>query len=73
MTNFRVDYTPQQNYSTLADGFMTAYKISMDLKELEPVFNDDYRNDEDSGFASFREDPAEQAALNNTLPAQIGF
>ena len=42
MTNFRVDYTPQQNYSTLADGFMTAYKISMDLKELEPVFNDDY-------------------------------
>ena len=42
MTNFRVDYTPQQNYSTLPDGFMTAYKISMDLKELEPVFNDDY-------------------------------
>ena len=42
MTNFAVDYTPQQNYSTLADGFMTAYKITMDLKELEPVFNDDY-------------------------------
>ena len=42
MTNFRVDYTPQQKYSTLPDGFMTAYKISMDLKELEPVFNDDY-------------------------------
>ena len=73
MTNFGVDYTPQQNYSTLKDGFMTAYRITMQLKELEPVFNDDYRNDEDSGFASFREDPAEQAALNNTLPAQIGF
>ena len=42
MTNFAVDYTPQQNYSTLKDGFMTAYKISMQLKELEPVFNDDY-------------------------------
>ena len=42
MTNFAVDYTPQQNYSTLADGFMTAYRISMQLKELEPVFNDDY-------------------------------
>ena len=42
MTNFEVDYTPQQNYSTLTDGFMTAYKISMQLKELEPVFNDDY-------------------------------
>ena len=22
-----VDYTPQQNYSTLKDGFMTAYRI----------------------------------------------
>ena len=42
MTNFAVDYTPQQNYSTLTDGFMTAYKITMRLKELEPVFNDDY-------------------------------
>jgi hypothetical protein len=47
MTNFSVDYTPQQNYSTLADGYMTAYKISMSLKELEPVFNDDY-GDEDT-------------------------
>lgn len=42
MTNFSVDYTPQQNYSTLKDGYMTAYRISMQLKELEPVFNDDY-------------------------------
>ena len=42
MTNFAVDYTPQQNYSTLADGFMTAYTIQMTLKELEPVFNDNY-------------------------------
>jgi hypothetical protein len=42
MTNFAVDYTPQQNYSTLTDGYMTAYKISMQMKELEPVFNDDY-------------------------------
>ena len=73
MTNFAVDYTPQQNYSTLAGGEMTAYKISMSLKELEPVFNDDYRDDEDSGFSSFREDPAENAALQNTLPAKIGY
>jgi hypothetical protein len=59
MTNFRVDYTPQQNYSTLADGFMTAYKISMDLKELEPVFNDDY---EQNGSESVK-----------GVPAEIGF
>ncbi len=42
MTNFNVDYTPQANYSTLKDGFMTAYKISMQMKELEPIFNDEY-------------------------------
>ena len=42
MTNFAVDYTPQQNYSTLTDGFMTAYRIQLTMKELEPVFNDDY-------------------------------
>ena len=59
MTNFAVDYTPQQNYSTLTDGFMTAYKIAMQLKELEPVFNDDY----------------EQNGSNSApvVPAEIGF
>jgi len=52
MTNFAVDYTPQQNYSTLTDGYMTAYKISMQMKELEPVFNDDYGdgNEVEIGF-----------------------
>jgi len=45
MTNFSVDYTPQQNYSTLKDGYMTAYRISMQLKELEPVFNDNYKDE----------------------------
>lgn len=45
MTNFAVDYTPQQNYSTLKDGYMTSYRISMQLKELEPVFNDNYKDE----------------------------
>ena len=27
---------------TLKDGFMTSYTISMSLKELEPVFYEDY-------------------------------
>ena len=42
MTSFEVDYTPDGNYSTLKDGFMTSYTISMTLKELEPVFYEDY-------------------------------
>ena len=36
MTSFEVDYTPDGNYSTLKDGFMTSYTISMSFKELEP-------------------------------------
>ena len=46
MTSLEVDYTPDGNYSTLRDGFMTSYTISMSLKELEPVFYEDY-NDSD--------------------------
>ena len=42
MTSFEVDYTPDGNYSTLKDGFMTSYTITMSLKELEPVFYEDY-------------------------------
>ena len=42
ITSFEVDYTPDGNYSTLRDGFMTSYTISMSLKELEPVFYEDY-------------------------------
>jgi len=59
MTNFNVDYTPQANYSTLQDGFMTAYKISMQMKELEPIFNDDYDD--------------KQSSSTPGVPAEIGF
>ena len=37
-----VDYSPDQNYSTYEDGVMTAYQLSLQFKELEPVYNDDY-------------------------------
>ena len=73
LKTFSTDYTPENNYSTLKDGFMASYSITMEFQELEPVYNDDYRDDEDSGFSSFREDPAENAKLQNTLPAKIGF
>ena len=39
---FGVQYTPTGNYSTFSDGVMTQYNISMTFTELEPVFNDDY-------------------------------
>ena len=42
LTSFEVDYTPDGNYSTYRDGFMTSYTISLTMKELEPVFYEDY-------------------------------
>ena len=46
MTSFEVDYTPDGNYSTYEDGVMTSYTISMSMKELEPVFYEDYDDDD---------------------------
>ena len=69
LTSIAVDYTPEGNYATYENGSMSSYQITMEFKELEPVFNDDY----ESKFASFRQDPAEQAALQSDIPPQIGF
>jgi len=44
LKTFSTDYTPENNYTTLKDGFMTSYTISMEFQELEPVYNDDYTN-----------------------------
>ena len=42
LTSFEVDYTPDGNYSTYRDGFMTSYTMTLTMKELEPVFYEDY-------------------------------
>ena len=42
LQSFSVDYTPEQNYMTFADGAMTSYQIQMQFSELEPIYNDDY-------------------------------
>jgi len=43
---FNVNYTPNGNYSTYEDGVMTAYQITMNFRELNPIYNDDYGSDE---------------------------
>ena len=48
LKTFSTDYTPENNYTTLKDGFMTSYAITMEFQELEPVFNDDYQEDGDA-------------------------
>ena len=42
LTNLNMKYTPDGNYATYEDGVMTAYEMTMQFKEIEPVFNDDY-------------------------------
>ena len=44
LTGFETNYTPENNYTTLKDGFMSSYQITMTMKELEPVFADDYKD-----------------------------
>ena len=70
LTSIDVNYTPNGTYSTYEDGSMTSYQITLAFQELEPVFNDDY---EENTLASFREDPAENAALQSDIPSRIGF
>lgn len=44
LKSFSVNYTPENNYATYESGLMVSYEITMDLQELEPVFNDEYEN-----------------------------
>ena len=42
MDSFSVDYTPNGQYSTYEDGVMTSYNITMNFREMNPIYNDDY-------------------------------
>ena len=42
MSSFGVNYTPNGPYSTYEDGVMTAYNITLNFQELNPIYNDDY-------------------------------
>ena len=39
-----VDYAPNGNYSTYEDGVMTAYRLTMNFREMSPIYNDDYKD-----------------------------
>ena len=43
-----VNYTPEGNYATFDDGAMTSYELTLQFSELEPVFNNDYKSDNDA-------------------------
>ena len=55
-----VQYTPEGNYAPYEDGAMSSYQMSLQFKELEPVYNDDYEQDGNS-------------ESSKSVPAEIGF
>jgi len=52
LTSVNTNYTPENNYATYEDGLMVSYQITLTLKELEPVYNDNYKefSDTEIGF-----------------------
>lgn len=50
LTNFNVDYTPDGSYMTYGDGSMTAYNVSMQFSELNPIYAEDYKEIGGTGY-----------------------
>ena len=50
MTGLNVNYTPNQTFMTLENDMPVSYRLDMQFSELEPIFNDDYQNDNSIGF-----------------------
>ena len=50
MTGMSVNYTPNQTFMALKNDMPVAYQVDMQFTELEPIFNDDYKNDNSIGF-----------------------
>lgn len=55
LQNVSVDYTPTGMYSTYDDQFgtMTAYNLSLQFSEIEPIFADDYFGDTDLSIVGY--------------------
>ena len=49
-TSVSVNYTPDGQYATYTDGKLVSYALTLGFKELEPVFNDDYEDDNDASI-----------------------
>ena len=50
LIGFDVNYTPQGSYMTYEDGTMASYNITLSLKELVPIYYEDYKPDHPIGF-----------------------
>ena len=46
LVNVSVNYMPENMYMTYNDSSMVAYKVDLAFQELEPIFNDDYEDND---------------------------
>lgn len=50
MTGLNVNYTPNQTFMAFENDMPVAYQVDMQFQELEPIFNDDYTDDNSIGY-----------------------
>lgn len=50
MTGLNVNYTPNQTFMAFENNMPVAYQVDMQFQEIEPIFNDDYTNDNSIGY-----------------------
>ena len=50
LTNFKVNYTPDNSYMTYNDGGMTGYDINLTFSEIVPIYADQINGE---GYMSF--------------------
>ena len=50
LTNFKVVYTPDNNYMTYSDGSMTGYDINMSFNEIVPIYADEIQKVGGTGY-----------------------
>jgi len=73
LQNLTINYAPEGQYATYGDGVPTAYEMSMQFSELEPVFNDDYEFSDEGAQTSFANFVERTPGLASEVPASIGF
>ena len=71
LTSCSVDYTPDGSYMTFEDGTMTAYRISLQFSELDPLTERDYQ-EYDRGAALKNLGPVSPEVLNTNEKNDAG-
>ena len=76
LTSCSVDYTPDGSYMTFEDGTMTAYRISLQFSELDPITEKDYQDYDKEAYNASRSrdglEPATEAELQTPIKNDAG-